>query len=229
MLTIACGDWADFKSRLSRYARLSRVVRDNFIFRGHRDSAWKLQSTFDRGFGHLRVFEQAAKLKRLLHEFARELYGLEATDVVEDSERLELLGRHHGLPTTVLDWSRSPYVAAYFAFEAEAAPPSGLVAVWSFDRRQLSRSSVAGDVLIDDMSLVGDNVRAIQQRGVFLRLPVGASADDALAAGLVKYTIPHAERRIALSDLDEMMITARALFRDRDGAARTALIRESLP
>ena len=229
MHTIACADWADFTSRLSRYARLPRAARENFIFRGHRDSDWKLQSTFDRGFGSLTAFAQAAKLKRLLHEFAKELYGLEAVEVVEDSERLELLGRHHGLPTTVLDWSRSPYVAAYFAFEGDFEPASGRVAIWSFDRRQLSRSTVAADVLIDDMSLVGDNVRAIQQRGVFLRLPVGVSPDDALSAGLVKYTIPHAERTIALSDLDEMLITARALFRDRDGAARTASIRESLP
>lgn len=229
MLTIACADWADFKARLSRYAELPRSVRGNFIFRGHGDSDWKLQSTFDRGFGHLQLLEQATKLKRLLHEFARELYGLEAVEVVDDSERLELLGRHHGLPTTVLDWSRSPYVGAYFAFEGESAPSSALVAVWSFDRRQLSRSNVAGDVLIDDMSLLGDNVRAIQQRGVFLRLPVGVSAEEALSAGLVKYTIPNDQRSIALSDLDEMLITARSLFRDRDGAARTALIRESLP
>lgn len=228
MFTIYCADWADFKSRLSRYAGLSRGVRDNFIFRGHRDSEWPLLSTLDRRFATLPPLARATKLKRLLHEFARELYGLEA-EVIEDSERLELLGRHHGLPTTVLDWSRSPYVAAYFAFEDEHAPSSGLSAVWSYDRRQLRQSSIADDILIDDMALVGGNVRAIQQRGVFLRLPTGTVGEAALASGLAKYTIPFTERKIALSDLDEMLITARALFRDRDAAARTATIRESLP
>jgi hypothetical protein len=84
-------------------------------------------------------------------------------------------------------------------------------------------------VLIDDMSLIRENVRAIQQRGVFLRLPVGVVAEDALSDGLWKYTIPHSERKLALSDLDEMLITAKALFQDRDAAARTAIIRESLP
>jgi len=93
----------------------------------------------------------------------------------------------------------------------------------------LATSPSAKDILIDSKSLVGDNRRAIAQRGVFVRLPVGVIGEDALSDGLWKYTIPHAERTLALSDLDEMMITARTLFQDRDAAARTVLIRESLP
>jgi hypothetical protein len=226
---IACVDWVAFKGHLLRYTRLGRDVRNQFIFRGQRDSDWPLSPTLDRNYPLMSPSEREEKLRALLREFTRELYGLEAEPTLRESERTELLGRHHGLPTTVLDWSRSPYVAAYFAFESEQTSASGRVAIWSFDRRQLSRSRVAGDVLIDDMSLVGDNVRAIQQRGVFLRLPVGMAAEKELSEGLVKYTIPHSERALALSDLDEMLITARALFRDRDAAARTATIRESLP
>jgi hypothetical protein len=229
LYTIACPTWGAFKEHLLRYAGLTRAVRDTYIFRGHRDSEWPLVSTLDRQFAHLDVLQRTMKLERLLDEFAAELSGIEGREVIEDSERLELIGRHHGLPTTVLDWSKSPYVAAYFALESEQPPPSGLVTVFCFDQRQLSASAVAGEVLINDMTLLYDNVRAIQQRGVFLRLPVGVTGEDALSAGLWKYTIPHAERIIALSDLDEMLITAKALFRDRDAAARTSIIRESLP
>jgi hypothetical protein len=229
LYTIACPTWGSFKEHLLRYAALTRAVRDTYIFRGHRDSEWPLVSTLDRQFSHLDVLQRTMKLERLLDEFAAELSGIEGREVIEDSERLELIGRHHGLPTTVLDWSESPYVAAYFALESEHPPPSGLVTVFCFDQRQLSASAVAGEVLINDMSLLYDNVRAIQQRGVFLRLPVGVTGEQALSAGLWKYTIPHSERILALSDLDEMLITAKALFRDRDAAARTSIIRESLP
>lgn len=229
MYTIECSTWGAFKEHLLRYAALSRAVRDKFIFRGHRDSSWRLESTLDRRFARLNVLERTVKLKRLLEVFADELSGIDGRSVIEESERLELIGRHHGLPTTVLDWSKSPYVAAYFAFESEQAPSSGLVTIWCFDQRELSASAVAGDVIIDDMSLLHDNIRAIQQRGVFLRLPIGVVGEDALSAGLWKYTIPHSERILALSDLDEMLITAKSLFRDRDAAARTAVIGESLP
>ena len=158
MVTIACSSWGEFKGRLLRYAALSREVRDAHIFRGHRDSNWKLESTQDRQFAALSASDRAIKPKRLLSEFANELYGPESKEVFEDSEVLELLGRHHGLPTTVLDWSRSPYVASYFAFEGAEVPASREVAIWSFDRRTLSKSSVAADVVIDDMSLIGDDV-----------------------------------------------------------------------
>ena len=62
---------------------------------------------------------------------------------------------------------------------------------------------MADDVLIDDMRLIGDNVRALEQRGVFLRLPVGVTGETALSAGIAKYTIPYADRSLALNDLDE--------------------------
>jgi hypothetical protein len=189
-----------------------------------------LETTLDRRFSALPIPERELRLKRLLAEFAVELYGVgDALNVIVN-DRLELLGRHHGLPTTVLDWSRSPYVAAYFAFADEPAPASGRVAIWSFNRTFLavSKALSSADLFIDDRSLVSDNVRALQQRGVFVRLPVGKMGEDLLSDGLVKYTIPYTDRALALNDLDQMLITATSLFRDRDAAARTATIREAI-
>jgi len=57
-----------------------------------------------------------------------------------------------------------------------------------------------------------------------VREPVEALLSPALS----KIVMPARLRRLALTDLDEMTITAASLFADLDGAARTARTRASL-
>ena len=213
---------------MPRYSHLPLRRRQQFIFRGHHSSAWQLQTTLDRHFPDLSVEERAGTLRSLLADFAEELHGIEAGGAEMPSDRVEYVARHHGLPTTVLDWTSSPYVAAYFAFEDDRSPASGTVAVYAFDTAWLSQTSLSDESLVREPSRLVDNDRAVQQRGVFLRLPVGEAGEDVLGDGLSRYLIPHAERRVALCDLDEMTITRRNLFRDRDAAAATVLLRHKI-
>jgi hypothetical protein len=49
--------------------------------------------------------------------------------------------QHHGSPTRLLDWSRSPYISAFIAFE-DTYKEEGDVAIWAIDSQWLQRCSV---------------------------------------------------------------------------------------
>ena len=88
-----------------------------FIFRGQEDANFKLEPSIYRG--------QADKdLVRENMEFYLERFMIYARDRIEnynelknDKKELWAIGQHHGLKTPLLDWSASPYIASFFAFE----------------------------------------------------------------------------------------------------------------
>jgi len=164
---------------------------------------------------------------QLLTEFQRESLGLHFDfGRPVDAVQWELLGRHHGLPTTILDWTRSPYVAAFFAFSDPQTERSNSVAVWALDLDVLVQASPQGIDVIDDVDAMWSNPRAVQQRAVFLRLFAATMPlERLLDQFVVRYEIPSSDRAIALDELDGMTINARRLFGDLESAARTAVWR----
>ena len=70
------------------------------------------------------------------------------------------------------------------------------------------------------------NPRAQQQQGLFLKVKDVVPVENLIGDYLEHHDIPtgSGEQSAVLSALNDMMITARHLFRDLDGAARTAAI-----
>jgi FRG domain len=69
--------------------------------------------------------------------------------------------QHHGAPTRFLDWTKSPYVAAYFAFEEKAQREENHSAVWAINLdwlenrgRELLPSNTTGPISGDPQTRV---------------------------------------------------------------------------
>jgi hypothetical protein len=83
------------------------LFRSSFAYRGNSDAAAPLTSGLVRLAGDVELERQ---LMRAFRKYARQ----DAVPHDTDWDWLAL-GQHHGLPTRLLDWTYSPYVALHFA------------------------------------------------------------------------------------------------------------------
>ena len=125
------GDFQEFEGWLDK----KQLLDDEVLYRGHADSTWGLESTLHR---HLLTkidvispavrfpvgeYTDVAKRLQAIVETHTDLHfdntpGCNSFPIPTEplSFRYAVYLRHHGLPSPLLDWSSSPYVAAYFAF-----------------------------------------------------------------------------------------------------------------
>src|SRR5262245_54752441 len=99
-------DWANFQKEIETF------LDGTWLFRGVGDVNYALVPSVGRNsnvYGSLIERERA-----LLEQFKRESLLHLPSRPSSDWEWLAL-AQHHGVPTRLLDWSESPYVALFFA------------------------------------------------------------------------------------------------------------------
>ena len=235
------------------WARLREKLRDEkgWIYRGQRSLSWGLQSTLERAFDRE---SRAAAERDLIFSYSQALPNYLPVGQMPTGH-LDLLGsmQHHGAPTRLLDFTRSPYVAAYFA--VEDVSPGDSCAIWAVNEgacRSMAEGQIEKSVLewiynspeweshcvVAPAGLVHPSQRQIAQQSLFL---VQGSVHHSLVENALRtfgaqieefvkcYSIEGGCRGEILRDLRLMNITRASLFPGLDGFAQSlkyALIEE---
>lgn len=88
-----------------------------FIFRGHRNSEWKLSSSFEREFNKFPKAQMIEGAEQYSINFFKKRAHLYDLGINKESTLPEILCcmQHYGCPTRLIDFTESFYVATYFA------------------------------------------------------------------------------------------------------------------
>lgn len=131
------------KIEINSTSQLIEVINsypNNFAFRGQSDANWGLQSTLERSVpeqGKRRNFEEHSldNFKSKFRLYSREL------EMPEKKLSWLSLMQHYGVPTRLLDFTQSPYVALYFAIENLTPTKDGYLAIYAIDYSKLVQAS----------------------------------------------------------------------------------------
>lgn len=239
-----CNSWTDFQAKV----KFAKGPFGGRVFRGQSDPAWKLTSKWDRYFEQKRKLgnDTAKHCRRetpesFLRAFKENFVGNAKfdTSTLNDDQWMSL-GRHHGLITPLLDWSRSPYVAAYFALrkfipidkELGCLTPQaivaqdGSIAIWEIPLDSVIKNFEEFKIIHSRHDFAA---RQKSQSGLFTLLDskLGVTLDEYLKTKycqhiIKKYLVPKHDIIVALHDLHLMNINEGTMFPDAEGAATQA-------
>ena len=230
--------WDEYKAKVS--ADLGED--EAFVYRGQRDSSWKLATTVHRtgivqSIPDLKIYVDLVIPK--VHE-AIEAWSGKSWNLADQFGLAEFLAylQHNGYPTPLLDWTYSPYIAAYFAFESinHFAPQAEFAAIYRFDALAWTETVVqyyniadfTPHVSILRPRTVGNHKLAVQQ-GCFLWSNVTDIEAHILLnekdnrSYLTKYLISASERSRVMRELSLMGISAVQLMPSIESVCKKAL------
>jgi len=223
--------------KFNKWALEAKKSNQGLIFRGQKDSDYRLTTNFHRQQRRdltRYVFEDVTTLQRHLTPLLnKKLNTLDAQDFGE----LLFLAQHHGFPTPLLDWSESPFVASYFAFQEIPKRPTndGYARIFVIDWQKWKEIGPGSVQTITDprptftpLQLQSrDNQRAFPQQAMvtysnvlrienFIRYHEEQSGEKVLTI----IDIPYSDRDKAMQELQIMGVTSASLFPGIDGVCK---------
>jgi hypothetical protein len=225
--------------KIASHLNYGPVATVPYLFRGQSNHAWSLQPTLTRELSGsfsedaALLIEQDCKRKFIEQAHLHIPFALLPT-ADKDTEWWAIM-QHHSAPTRLLDWTASPFVAAYFA-AVENWEIDGVL--WLFHAKTLIESTLKNansQIQLNLYRAEKPSSRIIAQQGAFvycnkllanfeeildeLLTPVHYECGEEV---LRKVIIPKELKPQLMRHLQIMNITASSLFPGLDGLGRTA-------
>ncbi len=262
---VTISSWEEFEETINTtYSDIEQKRKDDIstylsplLFRGQSNSNWQLQSTLERYLEDkeckrtiswkdyhsilqsiLPSIDSYTSNKYTINDFKMDMTP------VPPSYDLMIYLRHHGFPSPLLDWTRSMYIASFFAFND--AKDNVNPAIFTF--QEYVNGGKGGIVGNPEIHGLGEYVRNtprrhhIQQcqysicyqeirdenREIKHRVYTSYEGIDFSDEqdNVVKYIIPYSERKKIMNKLDMMNINAFTLFGNEEGLANMLAYRE---
>jgi len=261
--------WEEFEEHQAQLYRMRDDLKtqkapatvSKILFRGQTDSAWKLETTLDRFVENDLSFATYYRIilaaKSRVETFTEKAWSIpslkEYKEWLESTNALlmhDLPGceymvylRHHGFPSPFLDWSESPYVAAYFAFN-KVQDDTRYVSIYAFMEYTGNAKLIKSG---DDPTIRSIGEYLTTHKRHFLQQSKYTVCIRTTKAGffygphehivnkgmpdqdkLWKYNIPATEKKKVLALLNRYNINAFSLFGSEESLMEMIAIREFL-
>lgn len=231
IITIKCNSWPSFQQFMNTHVRTTR----DYIWRGHENDKWLLLPSLDRKIVELKLNKTDNIREKLLKRFKHAMRGRgeKYHKILSSENEWWALGQNYVLITPLLDWSSSPFIANYFAFENKKEHSSKTRTIYGLSVKivtQKSKTIEEKNKRIEFVSpLIDDNARLIHQRGLFTKAPIGTDieswvkeniSNDEKRWVLIKILMPEKSRDMILRSLERMGISSLELFPDIYGACQ---------
>ncbi len=226
----------DFFSFVNDYLKYRQ-----FIWRGQGDSSWKLEPTLDRVLRKIDKLDDTKTINAHLKRFKYAIRGRRGPNPKEFASDNDwwALGQHQGLSTPLLDWTKSPFIALFFAFTSPEESTAGKRVIYGISQTALEwkshtikkshKGSARAPIIEFIEPLSDDNSRLVNQGGLFSRSPSGKNIEewilenyeeDEKTVKMWKILIPEKERNTILQYLNRMNVNHLTLFPDLYGASK---------
>lgn len=220
-------------------------------FRGHADAKWKLETTLERftkkpSWSQEQYYKTIRDIRPAIISLTGKHWDIPEFDdgkLAPSGYEFMIYLRHHGFPSPLLDWTRSPYVAAFFAFQPQEQPESGKVAIYSY-LEDFESSGIATDS--NEPTVRGLGPYAVTHKRHYAQQCEYSICEQIIDGNYVygshenpkfgdpnsglgpvkKYILPASERAKALSCLHRMNVTAFSLFGSEESLMETLAYQE---